>query len=249
MKDVSAFFLGKLPTEQRHQLDAAVTLATSEGRSLRVGTACSGTDSPVAVFNGLAKAMPRLQIEHTFSCEFDAKKREWITDNFPDLPYLFGDIQELPTGTAFNYITGKAEEVPSVDILIAGFVCKSVSFENNDRDKYANCIKEACGLTGITFQGMIQYVRKFQPAVVICENVEGLVKKNRGLEPVVHHVKDEFASSGYAFQHKVLDSRDFLLPHRRKRCWMWAFRGCSTRARRRSPAKTCWPSVRRGTGR
>ncbi|CAK0790294.1 unnamed protein product [Prorocentrum cordatum] len=223
--DVSEFFLGKLPTEQRQQLDAAVALATSEGRFLRVGTACSGTDSPVAVFRGLAKAMPRLKVEHTFSCESDVKKRQWITDNFPDLPYLFGDIQELPTGAAFNYITGKAAQVPPVDILIAGFVCKSVSLENNERNKYANCIKEACGFTGITFQGMIQYVQQFQPAVVICENVEGLVKKNRGLEPVVNHVKDEFASSGYAFHHKVLDSRDFLLPHRRKRCWMWAFRG------------------------
>eukprot|EP00959_Pyramimonas_sp_CCMP1952_P011774 247907-Pyramimonas_sp.AAC.1 len=118
--------------------------------------------------------MPRLKVEHTFSCESDVKKRQWITDNFPDLPCLFGDIQELPTGTAFNYITGKAAQVPPVDIFIAGFVCKSVSLENNERKKYANCIIEACGLTGITFQGMIQYVQQFQPAVVICENVEGL---------------------------------------------------------------------------
>ncbi|CAK0808227.1 unnamed protein product [Prorocentrum cordatum] len=174
MKDVSEFFLGKLPTEQRQQFDAAVALATSEGRFLRVGTACSGTDSPVAVFRGLAKAMPRLKVEHAFSCESDVKKRQWITDNFPDLPYLFGDIQELPTGKAFNYITGKAAQVPPVDIFIAGFVCKSVSLENNERNKCANCIIEACGLTGITFQGMIQYVQQFQPAVVICENVEGL---------------------------------------------------------------------------
>ncbi|CAK0859425.1 unnamed protein product, partial [Prorocentrum cordatum] len=72
---------------------------------------------------------------------------------------------------------------------------------------------------------MIQYVAKYQPAVVICENVEGLTRRNRGAEPVVNHVRDEFVSHGYAFEHKVLNSRDYLLPHRRNRCWMWAFRG------------------------
>ncbi|CAK0859424.1 unnamed protein product, partial [Prorocentrum cordatum] len=172
-----------------------------------------------------AKAMPKLKIEHTFSCEFCPNKRKWITENFPEVPYLFGDIQELPKGRAWNYITEKEVQVPSVDILIAGFVCKSVSLENNEREKFANCIKDACGLTGITFQGMIQYVAKYQPAVVICENVEGLTRRNRGAEPVVNHVRDEFVSHGYAFEHKVLNSRDYLLPHRRNRCWMWAFRG------------------------
>lgn len=225
LKDVARFYLGRLPAGQRKQLEEAVTLATAENRPLRVGTACSGTDSPVAVFAALAEAVPRLRIEHTFSCEFDKKKRKWITDNFPKLPFLFGDIQELPKGRAWNYVTEMEVQVPQVDILIAGFVCKSVSLENNEREKYANCIKEGNGLTGITFQGMIQYVAKYQPSVVICENVEGLTRRNRGAEPVINHVREEFLSRGYAFEHKVLNSRDYLLPHRRNRCWMWAFRG------------------------
>eukprot|EP00971_Amphidinium_carterae_P246985 4905149-Amphidinium_carterae.1 len=29
-------------------------------------------------------------------------------------------------------------KVPTVDLIIAGFVCKSVSTENNERDKYAS---------------------------------------------------------------------------------------------------------------
>lgn len=222
MEDVARFYQERLPLGSIWE---AVRLALAGNRPLRIGTACSGTDSPVAVFAALGKAMPSLKIEHVFSCEFDPKKREWITQNFPKLPYLFGDVQDLAKGRAWNYATEMEVQVPPVDILVAGFVCKSVSVENNQREKYANCIKEACGLTGETFQGIIQYVEKYQPAVVICENVEGLTKRNRGAEPVINHVKEEFISRGYAFEHKLLDSRNYLLPHRRNRCWMWAFRG------------------------
>ena len=225
LKDVAQFYLERLPREQREQLDETVRLVAAENRPLRVGTACSGTDSPVAVFAALGKAIPSLKIQHVFSCEFEARKRMWITQNFPQLPVLFGDIQDLSKGRAWNYVTEKEVQVPSVDILIAGFVCKSVSFENNMREQYANCIKEASGLTGETFQGLIQYVAKYQPAVVICENVEGLTKRNRGAEPVINHVRGEFNSRGYAFEHKVLNSQHYLLPHRRNRCWMWAFLG------------------------
>ena len=61
LKDVARFYLKRLPVEQRKQLREAVRLATAENHPLRVGTACSGTDSPVAVFAALAKAMPKLK--------------------------------------------------------------------------------------------------------------------------------------------------------------------------------------------
>jgi len=166
----------------------------------------------------------KAEIEHTFSCEFDPRKRQWILDNFHGLTHLFGDVQELQTGEAHNYVTGKTARVPAVDIVIAGFVCKSVSTENNERERFANCINEAVGKTGETFDGLMGYVKCYKPAMVICENVEGLVKRNHGCEPVINHVRASFIKTGYAFDHKVLDSRDYLLPQRRRRCWMWAFR-------------------------
>ena len=115
--------------------------------------------------------------------------------------------------------------VPAVDIVIAGFVCKSVSIENKERGQFANCIRDVAGKTGETFEGVMGYVRRYKPAIVICENVEGLVKRNKGREPVINDVRASFINAGYAFDHKVLHSRGYLLSQRRKRCWMWAFRG------------------------
>ena len=132
---------------------------------------------------------------------------------------------ELNGTEAMNYVTNQNVMIPAVDIIIAGFVCKSVSTENNERDKYKNCINEACGTTGETFDGVLGYVNKYKPSMVVCENEKGPTIKNHGEEPVINHVKSSFNKIGYAFEHKVLDTRNYMLPQRRNRCWMWAFKG------------------------
>ena len=232
LSHVASWYLKKLPVAERTQFLAAVDSATSEGRPLRVGTMCSGTDSPVVVFDSLAKAVPGLFFAHIFSCEFDERKQLWIKDNFPKLEYLFGDVNELSnrSGKAMNHITGKKVTVPAVDIVVAGFVCKSVSTENNERSRYANCIREGIGKTGETFDGVMAYVRKFRPAMVICENVKGLTIRTKDVdgnvcEPVIYHVRQSFNRADYSFEHEILDTSEFLLPQRRVRAYMWAFRG------------------------
>lgn len=115
--------------------------------------------------------------------------------------------------------------MPAVDIIIAGFVCKSVSTENGYRPEFGRCIEEAKGSTGETFSGTQNYVRRFRPAMVVCENVEGLVKSNGGHQPAIFAVRQAFHEMQYSFDFQVLDTRDFHLPQRRRRCWMWAFEG------------------------
>lgn len=187
---------------------------------------CSGTDSPIAVLKTLAKALHgRLVVEHTFSCENDTRKQKWIKQNFPDLRLLFDDVKVLHIGRAYSIVTGEVEDVPQVDIVIAGFVCKSVSTQNADRDLYADCINDETGMTGETFSGVMKYVKKYKPAMVICENVLGLIHRNGGRPAVIHNVKASFNKAGYAFGHQKLDTRSYLLPQRRNRVWMYAFRG------------------------
>lgn len=115
--------------------------------------------------------------------------------------------------------------MPAVDIIIAGFVCKSVSTENGYRPEFGRCIEEAKGSTGETFSGTQNYVRRYRPAMVICENVEGLVKANQGNTPQIFAVQQAFSDMHYSFNWQVLDTREFHLPQRRRRCWMWAFEG------------------------
>ena len=226
LAEIASWFLQRLPSEHQGRLWRSIEAARRDGLPLRVGTLCSGTDSPVPALKKLSKALRgQINIEHTFSCEYDGRKRAWIQDNFGKLKCLFADVKDLCTGVALNYIAGETVLVPAVDIVIAGFVCKSVSTENNARAQFANCINDVVGKTGETFAGVMGYIRRYNPAVVICENVEGLVKRNGGREPVINDVRASFINAGYAFHHKILDTRHYLLPQRRRRCWMWGFRG------------------------
>ena len=136
-------------------------------------------------------------------------------------------LRHLGRGTAMDDVSKKTCSVPEVDILIAGFVCKSVSTQNERRGKAKDCIRESSGLTGVTFQGVVDYVIAKKPAVVILENVEGLMIGNQRRKPVINDVADRFEKCGYAFGYRLLDTQQYLLPQRRRRCWMWAFRGHS----------------------
>ena len=90
--DVAQFYLDTMRPDHRAQLERAAARATAEGRPLRIGTACSGTESPIVVFRAVARVLPGLTFEHVFSCEVCPKKRAWIYDHF-DVPLVFDDIR------------------------------------------------------------------------------------------------------------------------------------------------------------
>jgi len=133
LNHVAEFFFQRLSPVAEAELKANA----QAGGVLRVGTLCSGTDSPIPVIERLGK-MIGLKVEHIFSCEFAPKKQEWIRRNFEGLKYLFTDVKEVGFQEyAMDVLSKKMVKVPTVDLIIAGFVCKSVSTENNEREKYA----------------------------------------------------------------------------------------------------------------
>ena len=87
-----------------------------------------------------------LGLKHGFSCEFDVRKVEWILENFPETQALFKDIKTLKNREVVDLVSNEKVQVPESDIFITGFVCKSVSTENNNREKYKNCCLDLmCG--------------------------------------------------------------------------------------------------------
>ena len=222
--DCVGFYWETLTTQQRCGIRRLAC------RSWSVGTACSGTDSAIKVLEQIGRSSG-WEFTHTFSCELDTDKQAWVRENCPNVPFIFPDICELHTGRCVDVISGVEVDVPPVDIFIAGFVCKSVSSENTQRGTHAACIAEGTGKTGTTFDGLRRYVQNVRPKLVICENVPGLLKRNRGSESQLHSVARVFESLGYHFAHKLLDARSYLVPQRRHRVWMWAIRSDVSAAR------------------
>ncbi len=215
IRDCVHMFWEMLSTRQR--VDVRV-----RPRTLRVGTACSGTDSVVKVLQQLADKTG-WQFKRALSCECSEIKHQWLTDNFPTLSTIFTDVTELHTGSAVDAVTGQRVRAPPVDLFIAGFVCKPVSAENAQRGEHAECIGRSSGLTGKTFRGVQQFCEVFRPIIVMGENVSGLVKHINGTALPIQAVESEFSAMGYSIGHALLDTRHYMLPQRRTRCWIWAF--------------------------
>lgn len=75
-----------------------------QGRSLRIATMCSGTESPLLAFEMIRRSIEvqygvNLGVEHVFSCEIEPFKQAYIERNFQP-PILFRDVCELNRPTA-----------------------------------------------------------------------------------------------------------------------------------------------------
>ena len=75
-----------------------------QGRSLRIATMCSGTESPLLALEMICRSIEAqygvtLGVEHVFSCEIEPFKQAYIERNFQP-PILFRDVCELDGETA-----------------------------------------------------------------------------------------------------------------------------------------------------
>lgn len=93
LRDVAELF------KQHNKLNAT-------SRKLRVGTMCSGTESPLLALQLISEAMEvdgsKLEVEHIFSCEIEPFKQAYIERNFRP-PVLFRDVTELQRDEAYVF--------------------------------------------------------------------------------------------------------------------------------------------------
>merc|ERR1712238_396236 len=131
-------------------------LKSLHGRSLKIATMCSGTESPVLALDMIYKALedvcnkhditvesgdvncdgrsprrvrPKIRCEHIFSCEIEPFKQSYIERNFQPTR-LFRDIRELGNDkacTAFGSLIDVPNTPGCVDILVAGTSCVDYS--------------------------------------------------------------------------------------------------------------------------
>ncbi|CAE8594810.1 unnamed protein product [Polarella glacialis] len=144
-------------------------------KEIRIGTACSGTDSPVlgsildmealkaAGHEGL------LKFSHVMSCEIEPFKQAFLARNYPGA-VLLPDIRELVPEDGSRKtanVTGSLVDVPSCDIFVAGTVCKDFS---GRKTKYRLDLEDQ-GKSGQTFFAAVAYIFDRQIKMSIFENV------------------------------------------------------------------------------
>ena len=117
---------------------------------LRVGTDCFGLEAPILSLQAM-----RISHSHVFSCERDAKKREYIYENFRPAHMLHDMCRRDPAA------------VPQRDLYVCGFPCKPFSTLHTR----SSFFKEA---EARPFFAMVRTLRTCLPAVAVLENVIGI---------------------------------------------------------------------------
>lgn len=151
---------------------------------------------------GFRIAMEVNNVECVFSSDIDKFAQMTYEANFGEMPS--GDITKI-----------KSKDIPSFDILTAGFPCQPFSYAGEKagfEDK----------TRGTLFFDICRILKYHKPAMVFLENVKGLVshKNGRTLETILSNLR----SLGYFPHWKVLSSLDFGLPQKRERWYCVAFR-------------------------
>lgn len=150
---------------------------------------------------GFRLAFEKLGAKCVFSSDIDSFAQQTYCDNFGVVPN--GDITKI-----------EAKQIPSFDILTAGFPCQPFS--------YAGLCKGFEDQTrGTLFFDVCRILSYHKPKMFFLENVKGLVSHNGG--KTMSTILENLNELGYDVHWKVLSSLDFGLPQKRERWYCVGF--------------------------
>lgn len=154
-----------------------------------------------------------------FASEWDEKARQTYKINHGMEPE--GDIREF---TSAHVSDAELDElIPDHDVLAAGFPCQPFSLAGVSS---RNALGRAHGLLdeaqGTLFYDIARVVDVKRPRVLFLENVSNIVRHDKGrtFETLQRIIEEHL---GYKLKYQVINS-ETVVPQRRKRCFMIAFR-------------------------
>jgi DNA (cytosine-5)-methyltransferase 1 len=156
---------------------------------------------------GFDLPLTRLGMECVGQVELDAGCRSVLARHFPEVPRH----DDIRTTTSWWQAQGR----PAVDLVCAGFPCQDLSVAG----RRAGLAGPRSGLF-FDLAGVIGAVR---PGWVLLENVPGLLSSNQGRDFAA--VLGTLVELGYGVSWRVLDSRYFGVPQRRRRVFLVGRRG------------------------
>ncbi len=151
-----------------------------------------------AGLGGFHVALRSLGHTCVFACEIDEDLRSVYVKNFGLMPE--GDIRKV-----------SIDEIPSHDILCAGFPCQPFSKAGDQQG--LNCPK-----WGDLFDYVLKILRRHQPEYFILENVPNLSRHGGGETWV--KMKQRLQATGYAVDDHRLSPHRFGIPQIRERIYI-----------------------------
>lgn len=151
---------------------------------------------------GFRLAMEDSGVQCVFSSDIDKFAQQTYEANFHEVPV--GDITKVA-----------AKDIPSFDILAAGFPCQPFSYAG-EKKGFEDTTR------GTLFFDICRILEYHKPSMVFLENVKGLVSHKNG--ETLKVIIDNLRKLGYYPHWQILSSLDFGLPQKRERWYCVAFR-------------------------
>ena len=149
-----------------------------------------------------------------FTSEWDKYARQTYLANYHDGDehIMAGDITEIA-----------AEEIPSHDVLLAGFPCQPFSLAGVSKKKSLG--REhgfACETQGTLFFDVARIIDHHRPKAFLLENVKNLMSHDKG--NTFRVIRDTLTRElGYHISYRVIDAKGFV-PQHRERIFIVGFR-------------------------
>ena len=177
---------------------------------LRIATVCSGTDAPILALEQLLSVLnkdkdEKIQMKHIFSCENSKFKRDFIEQTTNPNNLIFNDVVELSSGKGQCH-DGKVRTVPDdFNVLIAGTECVDFSSLTTSPKTL-----KGGGRSDITFWATHKLAKKYQPSIVVLENVA---------KCPMNEMAKAFEDINYIATFRKVCTSEYLLPQSRSRIY------------------------------
>ena len=154
-----------------------------------------------AGIGGFRLALESFGLKCVFTSEWDKQAQTTYKENFKEIPV--GDITKI-----------KENEIPSHDILCAGFPCQAFSVSGKQ--------KGFEDTRGTLFFDIARITKHHKPKVIFLENVKNLARHDKGrtLNTVIRILNE----LGYRTYYKILNAGHYGIPTSRERIFFVCFR-------------------------
>lgn len=174
---------------------------------MRVGSLFSG-------IGGLDLGLERAGMKVQWQVEIDPFRRRVLKQHWPDVEQ-FEDVRDISYTTKTNIrqqsnATETGGDLSCVDLLCGGFPCQDLSVAG----RRAGIRAERSGL----FFEFARLAGELRPDWLLIENVPGLLSSNQGKD--FQTVLETLSELGYVCAWRILDSRYFGVPQRRRRVYI-----------------------------
>lgn len=186
---------------------------------LRTRLACQHPESSSFTFidlfagiGGLRQGFEAIGGECVFSSEWNRFCQDTYSANYDDKHELAGDITEIEAG-----------DVPSHDVLLAGFPCQPFSLAGVSKKNALNQPHGfRCETQGTLFFDVVRILAHRRPRFFLLENVKNLVNHDRGrtFQVIMDTLKKDL---GYHVYVRVLNAKSWV-PQHRERIFLAGFR-------------------------